>query len=73
MPDGVTIQLTVKNLDRRAHSFQLDSTAGFQLATALPGRETATSRVTGLSKGSYRLLIDGRDRARIVGGSQPGP
>ncbi len=71
VPGGITIQVQVKNLDRHPHSFELEGTLGVRMTVA-PGK-TGSSSVTGLGKGSYRLTVDGRTRAQLVIGSQPGP
>ena len=70
-PVGVTIQLGVRNLDREAHSFVLDTPKPYTIAVAPRGQ--ATVLIAGLRKGTYRLLVDGTPRGQLVIGSAPGP
>jgi hypothetical protein len=70
-PSGVTIQLQLRNEDAQPHRVQL-SVAHFA-ALKVPAHGSATTEVTGVRKGTYRLLIDGAAKARIVVGAVPGP
>jgi hypothetical protein len=70
-PKGVAIQLQLRNLDSRPHSFVLDSPKRYSVEVQPRGRATVT--ITGLRKGTYRILIDGAPRGRLLIGSAPGP
>jgi hypothetical protein len=39
----------------------------------VPAHGSATTEVTGVRKGTYRLLVDGSPKGRIVVGAVPGP
>lgn len=70
-PADVTIQLQLHNEDTRPHRVQL-SVAHFG-GLEVPAHGSATTEVTGAPKGTYRLLVDGAAKARIVVGAVPGP
>jgi hypothetical protein len=70
-PANVTIELQLHNQDAKAHRVTL-SVPRFG-GVAVPAHGTTTTDVTGAPKGSYRLLIDGAPKARIVVGAVPGP
>ena len=70
-PKGVAIQLQLHNRDSKPHAFVLDSPQRYSVAVPPGGRATTT--ITGLDKGTYRILIDGAPRGRLVIGSAPGP
>jgi hypothetical protein len=70
-PADVTIELQLHNTDSRAHRVQL-SVPHFA-SISVPAGASKTTDVTGVPKGTYRLLIDGALRARIVVGAVPGP
>jgi hypothetical protein len=71
VPKGVAIALQVRNRDNRMFAVRVDTPHAHTLVVS-PG-SSASSAVTGLSGGSYRLLLNGRAAGRIVVGSQPGP
>jgi hypothetical protein len=70
-PKGVAIQLRLRNLDSRPHAFVLDTPTRYSFRVRARGRETTL--ITGLAKGTYRILVDGAARGRLVIGSTPGP
>ena len=70
-PADVTIELRLRNEDSKAHRVTL-SVPHFG-GVAVPAHGTTTTDVTGVPKGTYRLLIDGAPKARIVVGAVPGP
>ncbi len=70
-PPTVTIELQLHNQDAKAHRVTL-SVPRFG-GVAVPAHGTTTTDVTGAPKGTYRLLIDGAPKARIVVGAVPGP
>jgi hypothetical protein len=70
-PPNVTIQLQMHNEDSQSHRVQL-SVAHFG-GLEVPAHGTATVEVTGVRKGTYRLLVDGAAKARILVGAVPGP
>jgi hypothetical protein len=70
-PANVTIELRLHNRDAKAHRVTL-SVLHFS-GVAVPAHGTTTTDVTGVPKGTYRLLIDGAAKARIVVGAVPGP
>jgi hypothetical protein len=70
-PPEVTIELQLHNRDAKAHRVTL-SVPRFG-GVAVPAHGTTTTEVTGAPKGSYRLLVDGAAKARIVVGAVPGP
>ena len=70
-PADVTIELQLHNEDAKAHRVTLSVTRFG--GVAVPAHATTATDVTGAPKGTYRLLIDGAARARIVVGSVPGP
>jgi hypothetical protein len=70
-PAHVTIQLQLHNEDSTAHRVTL-SVPRFG-GVAVPAHATATADVSGVPKGTYRLLIDGAARGRIIVGAVPGP
>lgn len=70
-PAHVTIQLQLHNEDSTAHRVTL-SVPRFG-GVAVPAHATATADVSGVPKGTYRLLIDGAARGRIIVGAIPGP
>jgi hypothetical protein len=70
-PANVTIELQLHNEDAKAHRVTL-SVPHFG-GVAVPAHATRTTDVTGAPKGTYRLLVDGAARARIVVGAAPGP
>jgi hypothetical protein len=71
VPPKVTIELLLHNRDTLAHRVQL-SVAHFPTVSVPPGGSKTTD-ISGVSKGNYRLLVDGTTRARIVVGAVPGP
>ena len=70
-PANVTIELQLHNEDARPHRVQL-SVAHFA-SISVPAGASRTTEVTGAPKGTYRLLVDGAAKARIVVGAVPGP
>jgi len=70
-PKGIAIQLQLRNLDSRPHAFALGSPKRY--SAQIPPRGRTTALLTGLDKGTYRILIDGAPRGRLVIGSAPGP
>ncbi|MGI8714121.1 MAG: hypothetical protein ACR2NR_13275 [Solirubrobacteraceae bacterium] len=70
-PADVTIQLQLHNRDAHAHRVQL-SVPHFG-GLEVPAHGTVTTEVTGVRKGTYRLLVDGAAKARIAVGAVPGP
>jgi hypothetical protein len=70
-PANVTIELQLRNQDAKAHRVML-SVPRFG-GVGVPAHATTTTDVTGVPKGTYRLLVDGAPRARIVVGTVPGP
>jgi hypothetical protein len=70
-PANVTIELQLHNQDAKAHRVQL-SVAHFA-SISVPAGGSRTTDVTGTPKGTYRLLIDGAPKARIIVGAVPGP
>jgi hypothetical protein len=70
-PANVTIELRLRNQDAQAHKVTL-SVPDFG-GVAVPAHGTSTTDVTGAPKGTYRLLVDGAAKARIVVGAVPGP
>lgn len=70
-PANVTIQLRLRNLDSSSHRVLLDA-ARLSPAQLTP-RASVTTDVAGLGRGTYRLLVDGRARARLLIGAVPGP
>lgn len=70
-PANVTIELQLHNQDAKAHRVTL-SVPHFG-GVAVPAHGTTTTDVTGVPKGTFRLLIDGAPKARIVVGAVPGP
>ncbi|HEY5244490.1 MAG TPA: hypothetical protein VIJ60_02395 [Acidimicrobiales bacterium] len=70
-PANVTIELQLHNQDAKAHRVTL-SVPHFG-SVAVPAHGTTTTDVTGVPKGTFRLLIDGAPKARIVVGAVPGP
>jgi hypothetical protein len=70
-PANVTVELQLHNEDAKAHRLTL-SVPHFR-GVAVPAHGTATADVTGVPKGTYRLLVDGAAKARIVVGAVPGP
>jgi hypothetical protein len=71
VPAHVTVELELHNEGAKARTVQLSvPNAG---AAAVPAHGVTTITVTGLSKGTYRLLVDRVARARIVIGAVPGP
>ena len=70
-PAHVTIQLQLHNQDSTAHRVTL-SVPRFG-GVAVPAHATTTADVSGVPKGTYRLLIDGAARGRIIVGAVPGP
>jgi hypothetical protein len=73
VPNGVTIEVQVRNLDSHPHSIRVDAPAAHTESVSVPAGGGARMSVIGLANGSYRVLEDGRAGARIVVGSQPGP
>jgi hypothetical protein len=70
-PKGVAIQLQLRNLDSRSHSVVLDTPKRYAFRLQPQGLTNAV--ITGLAKGTYRILIDGTERGQLVIGSNPGP
>jgi hypothetical protein len=71
VPAKVTIDLQLHNEDAAAHRVTL-SVPTFRPVAVTP-HETATALLSGVPKGTYRLLVDGAVRARIDVGAVPGP
>ena len=71
-PANVTIELRLRNRDTTAHRVAL-TVPHFPPRVSVPAGASATSEITGLRKGTYRLLVDGSVKGRIVVGSVPGP
>jgi len=70
-PTGATVDLRLINHDSRAHT----------VAVTIPARRTfrlaagasASAVLTGLRKGSYRVLVDGTARGQVIIGAVGGP
>ena len=71
-PADVTIELRLRNEDSKAHRVQL-TVPHFPPEVSVPAGASATSEITGVRKGTYRLLVDGAAKGRIVVGAVPGP
>ena len=71
-PADVTIELRLRNEDSKAHRVQL-TVPHFPPEVLVPAGASATSEITGVRKGTYRLLVDGAAKGRIVVGAVPGP
>jgi peptidoglycan DL-endopeptidase CwlO len=70
-PANVTIELQLHNQDAKAHRVTL-SVPHFA-SISVPAGASKTTDVTGAPKGTYRLLVDGAPKARVVVGAVPGP
>jgi hypothetical protein len=71
VPAGITIALGLLDRDGRPHTVVLAAPPRHSFALAAGGRASAT--LSGLPKGTYRILVDGVVRGQIVIGSAPGP
>jgi hypothetical protein len=71
VPPGVSISLGVDNRDHAAHTVSL---AGPRPATLhLRAGAGALTIVSGLPKGTYKVLVDGAAKAKLVVGATGGP
>jgi hypothetical protein len=71
VPSGLPVQLTVVSGDGVAHHVVLESPSPTSLS--VPARGRASTRITGLKKGNYRISVDGRPAGQLVIGVSPGP
>jgi hypothetical protein len=70
-PAQLDIQLTLISLDGKVHHAVLRAIKPYPLTVPANGR--ATVLVPGQRAGHYALDVDGRPRAALVIGVQPGP
>jgi hypothetical protein len=71
VPGGLPVQLTVTSADGAAHHVVLRSPSPTTLSVPAGGR--ASTRITGLKKGHYKITIDGKPAGELVIGVSPGP
>lgn len=71
VPAFLAIQLTVVSGDGKEHRAQLRAphAPGF----VVPAGGSGHQRIGGLRAGQYALLIDGKPRASLMTGGEPGP
>ncbi len=71
VPGGLPVQLTVRSADGAAHHVVLQSPSPTTLSVPAGGR--ASTRITGLNKGQYKITVDGKAAGELVIGVSPGP
>lgn len=72
VPAFLRIELRVKSSDGKPHTVRVATVAGSALE--VPASGTATRSFSGLAKGTYALLVDGRDSGAVLrAGAEPGP
>lgn len=73
VPAFLTIELTARSADGRAHTLRLSTPRG-PVTLSVPAGGTASTDVEGLPEGEYLIAVDGQagDSALVVGG-EPGP
>jgi hypothetical protein len=68
VPAFFLLAVRVRNTDSRSHAVKVRGTSD----TLAPGR-ALTARIQGHKPATYRVMVDGRQRGKIVTGAQPGP
>jgi hypothetical protein len=68
VPAFFLLAVRVRNTDSRSHAAKVGGASG----TLAPGRALRT-RIQGHKPTTYRIVVDGRRRGKIVTGAQPGP
>ncbi len=73
VPAFLTIELTGRSSDGRAHTLRLTTPRG-PVTLSIPAGGSASKQIEGLPKGEYLIAVDGQagDSALVVGG-EPGP
>ena len=71
VPGGLPVQLTVTSADGAAHHVVLQSPSPTMLSVPAGGR--ASTRITGLKKGHYKITVDGKAAGELIIGVSPGP
>jgi hypothetical protein len=70
-PAFLAIALTVISGDGRSHQVAVRTPVAHALTVAAGGRGSAL--IGGLKAGDYAVEIDGKSRAKLVIGGEPGP
>lgn len=73
VPAFLTIELTGRSSDGRAHTLRLTTPRG-PVTLSIPAGGSASKQIEGLPEGEYLIAVDGQagDSALVVGG-EPGP